>query len=186
MESKISEDQALEMIKEIRKIRFNWQKHRFLKVDINSVGPESKELSIEERRKLLWNFIVDNYRGDEVEEVASPNGDKTYSKKCGQSPLLGVIYFVYIYKEVRAAVFLWVCPKFCVISVEPRNAGLDYDEIREMIDDSLNKAMAKHSLSVCLSDELSMEDMDAYRAYMRDPITESIFEGDSSPFLDIT
>jgi hypothetical protein len=30
MESKISEDQALEMIKEIRKIRFNWQKHRFL------------------------------------------------------------------------------------------------------------------------------------------------------------
>ena len=51
----------------------------------------------------------------------------------------------------------------------------DYDEIREMIDDSLNEAMAKHSLSVCLSDELSMEDMDAYRAYMRDPITESIF-----------
>ena len=186
MESKISEDQALEMIKEIRKIRFNWQKHRFLKVDIDSVGPDSKELSIEERRKLLWNFMVDNYRGGEVEEVTSPNGNKTYLKKCGQSPLLGVIYFVYKYKEVHAIVFLWVCPKFCVISVDSNDADLDYDEIREVIDDSLNKAMAKHSLSVCLSDELSMEDMDAYRAYMRDPITESIFEGDSSPFLDIT
>jgi hypothetical protein len=68
----INENRALEMIKELRKIRFNWQKHRFLKVDINSVGPDSKELS--------------------------------------------------------------------------------------------------------------MEDMDAYRAYMRDPITESIFQGDSSPF----
>ena len=112
MESKISEDQVLEMIKRLRKIRFNWQKHRFLKVDIDSVGPDSKELSIEERRKLLWNFMVDNYRGGEVEEVTSPNGNKTYLKKCGQSPLLGVIYFVYKYKEVHAIVFLWVCPKF--------------------------------------------------------------------------
>ena len=68
----INEDQVLEMIKKLRKIRFNWQKHRFLKVDIDSVGPDSKELS--------------------------------------------------------------------------------------------------------------MDDMDAYRAYMRDPITESIFQGDSSPF----
>ena len=181
MESKISEDQALEMIKEIRKIRFNWQKHRFLKVDINSVGPESKELSIEERRKLLWNFIVDNYRGGEVEEVTSPNG-KTYLKRCADSPILGTLRFLYSYGEAVINVFLWICPKFCVISVEPRNAGLDYDEIREMIDDSLNKAMAKHSLSVCLSDELSMDDMDAYRAYMRDPIIESIFQRDNSPF----
>ena len=50
MESKIviNEDQVLEMIKELRKIRFNWQEHRFLKVDINGVGLDSKELSTTE------------------------------------------------------------------------------------------------------------------------------------------
>ena len=177
----INEDPVLEMIKELRKIRFNWQRHRFLKVNINSVGPDSKELCIEERRKLLWNFMVDNYRGGEVEEVTSTNG-KTYLKRCADSPFLGTLRFLYSYGEAIINVFLWICPKFCVISVELGNADFDYDEIREMIDDSLNKAMAKHSLSVCLSDELSMEDMDAYRAFMRDPITESIFQGDSSPF----
>ena len=176
MESKIviNEDQVLEMIKELRKIRFNWQEHRFLKVDINGVGLDSKELSIEERRKLLWNFMVDNYHGGEVEEVTSPNG-KTYLKRYGDIPVLGTLRFLYSYEGTIIYVFFWICPKFCIINVKPGNADFDYDEIREMIDDSLNKAMAKHSLSVCLSDELSMEDMDAFRAFLSDPITESIF-----------
>jgi len=176
MESKISEDQALEMIKEIRKIRFNWQKHRFLKVDINSVGPESKELSIEERRKLLWNFIVDNYRGDEVEEVASPNGDKTYLKKYGDTPFLGVVNFFYSCGETNVGVFIYIGPKFSLLHIFSEDKGVNYEEIRELFDDSLNKAMAKHSLSVSLSGEVSEEDFDAFLDFLLRPWMQNHFQ----------
>ena len=175
MESKISEDQALEMIKEIRKIRFNWQKHRFLKVDINSVGPESKELSIEERRKLLWNFIVDNYRGDEVEEVASPNGDKTYLKKYLDFPFFGVANYIYSYGETNVHVFFYLGPRLGLLHIYSKDAGVDYEEIRELINDSLNKTMAKHSLSVSLSSELSTEDIDRFLDFIHDPVKQNHF-----------
>ena len=47
--------------------------------------------------------------------------------------------------------------------------------MRELVNDSLNKMMAKYSLSVSLSEEMSEEDIDAYLDFMHGPVLPNIF-----------
>ena len=156
--------QHLERIKEEinTSFRFSWQETGHLRIDLNSVGPDSKELSIEERRHILWNVLKDNYHDNKV-EVMSPNGDKTYLKEYGDKPLNGIVYFIYSDGEAKIIVFFWISPRISLLQVSSSDAGVDYEEMRELLDDSLNKMMAKHSLSVNLSGELSNEDMEGFK-----------------------
>lgn len=154
--------------------RFSWQRTGHLRIDLNSVGPDSKELSIEERRHILWNVLKDNYHDDKV-EVTSPNGDKTYLKRYGQEPFNGIVYFLYSYGEATISVFFWVGPRLSLSHVHSTDAGVDYEEMRELLDDRLNKLLAKYSLSVSFSEELSEEDMDAFLDFMHGPVLPNIF-----------
>ena len=142
--------------------RFSWQRTGHLRIDLNSVGPDSKELSIEERRHILWNVLKDNYHDDKV-EVTSPNGDKTYLKRYGDEPFNGIVYFLYSYGEATISVFFWVGPRLSLSHVHSTDAGVDYEEMRELLDDRLNKLLDKYSLSVSLSGELSNEDMEGFK-----------------------
>ena len=94
----------------------SWQDHHYLRIDINSVASDSKELPIEERRRLLWEVLKDNYHDDEV-EVTSPNGDKTYLKKYGDTPFLGVVNFFYSCGETNVGVFIYIGPKFSLLHI---------------------------------------------------------------------
>lgn len=154
--------------------RFSWQRTGHLRIDLNSVGPDSKELSIEERRHILWNVLKDNYHDDKV-EVTSPNGDKTYLKRYGQEPFNGIVYFLYSYGEATISVFFWVGPRLSLSHIHSTDAGVDYEEMRELVNDSLNKMLAKYSLSVSFSEELSEEDMDAFLDFMHGPVLPNIF-----------
>lgn len=154
--------------------RFSWQRTGHLRIDLNSVGPDSKELSIEERRHILWNVLKDNYHDDKV-EVTSPNGDKTYLKEYGQEPFIGVTYFIYTDGEDKIIVFFWVGPRISLLHVHSTDAVVNYEEMRELVNDSLNKMLAKYSLSVSFSEELSEEDMDAFLDFMHGPVLPNIF-----------
>jgi hypothetical protein len=156
-------------------VRLSRQDHHYLRIDINSVGSDSKELPIEERRRLLWEVLKDNYHDDEV-EVTSPNGDKTYLKKYGDTPFLGVVNFFYSCGETNVGVFIYIGPKFSLLHIFSEDKGVNYEEIRELLDDSLNKAMAKHSLSVSLSGEVSEEDFDAFLDFLLRPWMQNHFQ----------
>ena len=158
----------------IASVRFSWQETGHLRIDLNSVGPDSKELSIEERRHILWNVLKDNYHDDKV-EVTSPNGDKTYLKRYGQEPFNGIVYFLYSYGEAIISVFFWVGPRISLSHIHSTDAGVDYEEMRELVNDSLNKMLAKYSLSVSFSEELSEEDMDAFLDFMHGPVEQNVF-----------
>ena len=158
----------------IASVRFSWQETGHLRIDLNSVGPDSKELSIEERRHILWNVLKDNYHADKV-EVTSPNGDKTYLKRYGQEPFNGIVYFLYSYGEAIISVFFWVGPRISLLHVHSTDAGVDYEEMRELVNDSLNKMLAKYSLSVSFSEELSEEDMDGFLDLMHGPVEQNVF-----------
>ena len=159
----------------IPSFRMSWQETGHLRIEINSVGPDSKELPIEERRQLLWNVLKDNYHEDEVEEVSSPNGDKTYLKKYLDFPFFGVANYIYSYGETNVHVFFYLGPRLGLLHIYSKDAGVDYEEIRELINDSLNKTMAKHSLSVSLSSELSTEDIDRFLDFIHDPVKQNHF-----------
>ena len=158
----------------IASVRFSWQETGHLRIDLNSVGPDSKELSIEERRHILWNVLKDNYHDDKV-EVTSPNGDKTYLKEYGQEPFIGVTYFIYTDGEDKIIVFFWVGPRISLLHVHSTDTGVDYEEMRELVNDSLNKMLAKYSLSVSFSEELSEEDMDGFLDLMHGPVEQNVF-----------
>ena len=158
----------------IASVRFSWQETGHLRIDLNSVGPDSKELSIEERRHILWNVLKDNYHDDKV-EVTSPNGDKTYLKRYGQEPFNGIVYFLYSYGEAIISVFFWVGPRISLLHVHSTDTGVDYEEMRELLDDRLNKLLAKYSLSVSFSEELSEEDMDGFLDLMHGPVEQNVF-----------
>ena len=178
MKSKKAETgiQKWERIKEGMKeyTRLSWQRNGHLRIDLNSVGPDSKELSIEERRHILWNVLKDNYHENKV-EVKSPNGDKTYLKRYGDKPFNGILYFLYSYGEAIISVFFWVGPRISLLHVHSTDTGVDYEEMRELVNDSLNKMLAKYSLSVSLSEEMSEEDIDAYLDFMHGPVLPNIF-----------
>ena len=158
----------------IASVRFSWQETGHLRIDLNSVGPDSKELSIEERRHILWNVLKDNYHDDKV-EVTSPNGDKTYLKRYGQEPFNGIVYFLYSYGEAIISVFFWVGPRISLLHVHSTDAVVNYEEMRELLDYRLNKLLAKHSLSVSFSEELSEEDMDGFLDLMHGPVEQNVF-----------
>ena len=119
--------------------------------------------------------MKDNYHENEVEEVSSPNGDKTYLKKYLDFPFFGVANYIYSYGETNVHVFFYLGPRLGLLHIYSKDAGVDYEEIRELINDSLNKTMANHSLSVSLSSELSTEDIDRFLDFIHDPVKQNHF-----------
>ena len=101
---------------------------------------------------------------------------ETYLKKYLDFPFFGVANYIYSYGETNVHVFFYLGPRLGLLHIYSKDAGVDYEEIRELFDDSLNKAMAKHSLSVSLSGEVSEEDFDAFLDFLLRPWMQNHFQ----------
>ena len=75
----------------------------------------------------------------------------------------------------KVLVFFYLGPRLGLLHIYSKDAGVDYEEMRELINASLNKAMAKHSLSVSLSSELSIEDIDGFLDFIHGPVKQNHF-----------
>ena len=141
----------------------------FLRIDINSVASDSKELPISERRNLLWNVMKNKSHGIEV--VKSSNGDKEYFILYGETPFGGTVHIV----GTNGFALFWITPKHAILHLSSFGDSVDFEEIRELLEDRLNKAMAKHSLSVSLSVDFSLGDFKGNLDFPIQPQKQELF-----------
>ena len=121
----------------------------FYCASIENVGPKAPNLSYEKRNLKLWKVLKDDFSEKNQLSVATPNGEKTFSRKYPCEPTEGVASVIYSCDNMKFLVNYFITDHSVDIGSDNRNEDHNnVDIIVEALECSLNKVLAKHSLSI--------------------------------------
>ena len=121
----------------------------FYCASIENVGPKAPNLSYEKRNLKLWKVLKDDFSEKNQLSVATPNGEKTFSRKYPCEPTEGVASVIYSCDNMKFLVNYFITDHSVDIGSDNRNEdNNNVDIIVEALEYSLNKVLAKHSLSI--------------------------------------
>lgn len=119
----------------------------FYCASIENVGPKAPNLSYEKRNLKLWKVLKDDFSEKTQLSVATPNGEKTFSRKYPCEPTEGVASVIYSCDNMKFLVNYFITDHSLDIGIDNRckeNANVAI--IAEALEYSLNKVLAKQSL----------------------------------------
>jgi hypothetical protein len=123
----------------------------FYCASIENVGPKAPNLSYEKRNLKLWKVLKDDFSEKTQLSVATPNGEKTFAREYLCEPVEGFASVIYTCDNMKYLVNYFITDHSLDIGIDNRckdNANVSI--IAEALECSLNKVLAKQSLSIKL------------------------------------
>ena len=122
----------------------------FYSAKIFGDGPKAQKLSTEEKNLKLWKILKDDFSEKKLLLVTTPNGEKTFVREYRDEPTKGVAFVTYSCDNEKYLVNYFVTDHSIRIGSKNRNENnyKNVDIIVEALEFSLNKVLAKHSLSI--------------------------------------
>ena len=112
-------------------------------------GPKAQKLSYEEKNLKLWKILKDDFCEKKLLSVATPNGEKTFIREYQDEPTKGLASVIYSCDNMKFLVNYFITDHSVDIGSDNRNEDHNnVDIIVEALECSLNKALAKYSLSI--------------------------------------
>ena len=112
-------------------------------------GPKAQKLSYEEKNLKLGKILKDDFCEKKLLSVATPNGEKTFIREYQDEPTKGLASVIYSCDNEKYLVNYFITDHSVDIGSDNRNEDHNnVDIIVEALECSLNKVLAKHSLSI--------------------------------------
>ena len=121
----------------------------FYSASIIGIGAKAQKLSYEEKNLKLWKILKDDFCEKNLLSVATPNGEKTFIREYQHEPTQGLASVIYSCDNEKYLVNFFITDHSVDIGSDNRNEDNNHvDIIVEALEYSLNKVLAKHSLSI--------------------------------------
>lgn len=119
----------------------------FYCASIENVGPKAPNLSYEKRNLKLWKVLKDDFSEKNQLSVATPNGEKTFSREYLCEPVEGFASVIYTCDNMKYLVNYFITDHSLDIGIDNRcKENTNVAIIAEALEYSLNKVLAKQSL----------------------------------------
>ena len=116
---------------------------------IFGIGSKAPKLSYEEKNLKLWKVLKDDFCEKKLLSVATPNGERTFIREYQEEPTQGIASVIYSCDNMKFLVNYFITNHSVDIGSDNRNEdNNNVDIIVEALEYSLNKVLAKHSLSI--------------------------------------
>ena len=116
---------------------------------IIGIGTKVPKLSYEEKYLKLWKILKDDFCEKNLLSVTTPNGEKTFIREYQDEPTRGLASVLYSCDNMKFLVNYFITDHSVNIGSDNRNEdNNNVAIIAEALDCSLNKILAKHSLSI--------------------------------------
>ena len=121
----------------------------FYSARIFGIGTKAQKLSYEEKNLKLWKVLKDDFSEKKLLSVTTPNGEKTFIREYQHEPAQGLASVIYSSDNEKYLVNFFITDHSVDIGSDNRNEDNNHvDIIVEALEYSLNKVLAKHSLSI--------------------------------------
>ena len=121
----------------------------FYSASIICAGPKAQNLSYEERNLKLWKVLKDDFSEKNILSVTTPPGEKTFAREYEEEPTGGIASVIYSCDDTKYLVNYFITDHSLDIGIDNRNEdNNNVAIIAEALECSLNKILAKHSLSI--------------------------------------
>ena len=116
---------------------------------IFGIGTKAQKLSYEEKNLKLWKVLKDDFSEKKLLSVTTPNGERTFIREYQDEPAQGLASVIYSSDNEKYLVNYFITDHSVDIGSDNRNEdNSNVDIIVEALECSLNKVLAKHSLSI--------------------------------------
>ena len=116
---------------------------------IIGIGTKAPKLSYEEKYLKLWKILKDDFCEKNLLSVTTPNGERTFIREYQDEPAQGLASVIYSSDNEKYLVNYFITDHSVDIGSDNRNEdNNNVDIIVEALEFSLNKVLAKHSLSI--------------------------------------
>jgi hypothetical protein len=120
----------------------------FYSARIICAGPKAQNLSYEERNIKLWKVLKDDFSEKNILSVTTPNGEKTFAREYDEEPTEGIASVIYSCENAKYLVNYFMTDHSLDIGIDNLSDDINVAIIAEALECSLNKTLAKHSLSI--------------------------------------
>ena len=120
----------------------------FYDASIICAGPKAQNLSYEERNIKLWKVLKDDFSEKNILSVTTSNGEKTFAREYEKEPAEGIASVIYSCENAKYLVKYFMTDHSIDIGIDNLSDDNNVAIIAEALEFSLNKTLAKHSLSI--------------------------------------
>ena len=120
----------------------------FYSARIICAGPKAQNLSYEERNLKLWKVLKDDFSEKNKLSVTTPNGEKTFAREYEEEPTGGIASVIYSCENAKYLVNYFMTNHSIDIGIDNQSEDSNVAIIAGALECSLNKILAKHSLSI--------------------------------------